>query len=66
MSNIEVESILKDYGLSEEEVYGYLEELRESGETNMFGASPYLQDEFGFDRREARIVLLDWMNNYNK
>lgn len=56
--------ILEDYNTTEEEVYAYLEELRESGEVNMFGATPYLMDQFGFDRREAKTVLIDWMNSY--
>lgn len=43
----------------------YLEELRRSGVTNMFGAGEYLEMEFGLDRREARRILADWMNNYN-
>ncbi len=44
----------------------YLEKLRRSGETNMFGAVPYLQAEFGMGRKEATDVLLDWMKNYNR
>lgn len=43
----------------------YLEELRRSGVTNMFGAVPYLMGEFDLDRREARDILTDWMKNYN-
>lgn len=43
----------------------YLEQLRRSGVTNMFGASPYLVEEFGLSRNEARTILTDWMNNYN-
>ena len=43
------------------EEFTYLNRLRESGETNMFGAAPYLEDEFGLDRREARMVLSEWM-----
>lgn len=43
------------------EYFEYLEELRKSGETNMFGAAPYLQQEFGLDRREARAILMEWM-----
>ena len=46
------------------EVYAFLEDLRESGATNMFGASPYLVDEFGFSRNDARDLLQDWMINY--
>lgn len=44
----------------------YLEELRRSGVTNMFGAVPYLMGEFDLDRREARAILVDWMNNYSR
>jgi hypothetical protein len=39
----------------------YLNELRESGQTNMFGARPYLQEAFGIDREEASKVLTAWM-----
>jgi hypothetical protein len=43
------------------EYFEYLEVLRKSGVTNMFGAAPYLQREFGLSRHEARDVLLKWM-----
>ena len=39
----------------------YLNRLRESGATNMFGAAPYLEMEFDLDRREAKQVLMAWM-----
>ena len=39
----------------------YLDELRESGAINMFGARPYLQREFGIDKNEAAEVLSYWM-----
>ena len=39
----------------------FLNRLRESGATNMFGAAPYLEDEFGLERRDARTVLTEWM-----
>jgi hypothetical protein len=48
------------------EYYVYLEELRQSGVTNMFGASPYLQEAYGLNRREASKVLVSWMENYNE
>lgn len=47
-----------------EEYYEYLDQLRESGVTNMFGAVPYLQAEFpelSFDRARASQVLQLWM-----
>ena len=43
----------------------YLEWLRRSGQTNMYGAVPYLMEEFWFDEKEAKKVLIDWMQNYN-
>ena len=43
------------------EEFTYLNRLRESGATNMFGAGAYLEDEFDLDRREARMVLSEWM-----
>lgn len=43
----------------------YLEKLRRSGVTNMFGAVPYLMEEFDLDKQEATNVLKDWMENYN-
>jgi len=48
------------------EYYVYLEELRQSGETNMFGASPYLESVFGLGRRKAIKVLSNWMENYEE
>ena len=41
----------------------YLDGLRESGETNMFGAGPYLSDQFGLSRRDAHTVLDYWMKS---
>ena len=43
----------------------YLEWLRRTGQTNMFGAVPYLINEFGFDNEKAKEVLSDWIQNYN-
>lgn len=31
----------------------------------MYGAVPYLMEEFWFDENEAKKVLIDWMQNYN-
>ena len=47
--------------------FDYLEDLRESGEVNMFGAVPYLQRQFpelGFDGKRAGMVLQAWMDSY--
>ena len=46
------------------EYYGYLNALRESGVVNMFGAGAYLQDEIGLSKSEARTILIAWMEQY--
>ena len=52
-----------------EKYFAYLEELRESGETNIFGAVPYLQRKFpelAFDRARALEILTAWMRSYDE
>lgn len=44
----------------------YLEMLRQSGATNMFGAGEYLQREFGYDKYLARAILGYWMKEYSR
>ena len=44
----------------------YLEKLRRSGITNMFGAAPYLAEDFGLSISEARLILSDLMKNYSR
>lgn len=46
--------------------YEYLDELRQSGETNMFGASPCGQRMFLLDYEDAKAVLKAWMQDFNK
>jgi hypothetical protein len=50
---------------SEKEVMEFLNILRDSGATNMFGATPYVIEEFGLDKSEARRILSLWMKNFN-
>jgi hypothetical protein len=50
----------------ENEVFEYLDDLRKSGETNMFGARPYLQREFLMDKREAADYLMKWMRTFSE
>ena len=48
----------------EAEYFSYLDNLRESGNTNMFGASPYLETQFGLDSASAKSILISWMKNH--
>lgn len=49
----------------EKKMFDYLNNLRESGITNMFGTTPYLAEEFDIDKRLASSVLSKWMENFN-
>jgi len=42
----------------------FLDDLRESGETNMFGAGTYIQSHFGVDKRVAKEITLYWMRTF--
>ena len=53
------EGVIKD-------MHTFLNDLRDSGVTNMFGAAPYLQDEFGLEKGEARQVLANWMQSFSE
>lgn len=46
--------------------FKYLERLRISGVTNMYGAAPYLVSVFDIDKNEARTILSDWMKRYDE
>lgn len=49
--------------------FDYLEQLRQSGETNMYGAVPYLQEEFPelrYSPERARKILLAWFGTFEK
>lgn len=50
----------------EKEIFDYLNDLRESGITNMFGAGPYVSREFGIDKHRARNIVSKWMDNFNE
>jgi len=43
----------------------FLDELRSSGATNMFGAGPFLREVFPeLTDREARKILVFWMDTF--
>lgn len=47
-----------------DEYLEYLDDLRESGIVNMFGARPYLQEEFDLSKEDASVVLNYWMKTF--
>ena len=52
-------------GLTDEHL-NYLDELRESGITNMFGAVPYLAEMFDLDGRTVRAYLGYWIRTFSQ
>ena len=48
----------------DERYFKYLDDLRESGVTNMFGSAPYLGFTFVLTKSEAREVLSRWMQTF--
>ena len=57
-----MEKIMIEY----KEEFEYLNMLRESGVTNMFGAGPYLESAFDLKRSEARKILQLWMTSFKE
>jgi len=50
--------------VGEDEARNYLNNLRESGETNMFGAGAYLERDLDMNSTEAKEVLMWWMEQF--
>ncbi len=49
----------------QEQVNDFLNDLRDSGAINMFGAVPHIVEEFGVDKYEARDLLKNWMLSFS-
>ena len=50
----------------EDEHLEYLDALRESGVTNMYGAGAYVQDEFNLQKHEAGKLVMYWMSTFEE
>lgn len=49
----------------ETKVFEYLIDLRDSGVTNMWGAAPYIAEEFEISDKEATQLLIAWINSFD-
>ena len=50
-----------------DEAFRFLDVLRESGVTNMYGAGQYLEDEFpGLSRNDAQRIVFNWMDTFSE
>jgi hypothetical protein len=53
--------------MDKEIYFDFLDELRESGVTNMFGATPYLRKAFvELNEKDARDILTEWMKTFGE
>lgn len=52
-------------GVTDDHLY-YLDELRESGVTNMFGSGAYVARDFGIKKAEAQEIVMYWMESFGK
>jgi len=50
--------------ITQDTVNTFLDDLRESGKTNMFEAGQYIQDKFGITKYEANRFLIKWMETF--
>lgn len=62
-----METAIEKPELMTEEHLEYLDELRESGVTNMFGAASYLQNAFDeLSNKDAKAILGYWMHTFSE
>lgn len=48
------------------DIFEYLDDLRQSGETNMLGAASYLERDWGLSSIDARGFLKAWMDTFSE
>jgi len=52
--------------MASQEHLEYLDALRESGITKMYGARPYLAKEFGLSKANSAAILSEWMKTFGE
>ena len=52
--------------VEKEEVFVFLDKLQASGEVNMFGAIPYVQNAFFVEKPEASELWKEWTETYHE
>ena len=51
---------------SQDEVNVFLDSLRQSGITNMYGAGEYIQEMYEVDKKTAGKFLSEWMRTFGE
>lgn len=55
-----------EYGNIQKETFKYLDELKDSGVVNMFGATDHIINHFGYTREQSKQLLMEWMGSHSK
>lgn len=56
---------MKDKPVDKAKVFEFLVNLRDSGATNMLGASPYIKQAFRVSDKQAVSLLADWIRTFD-
>ena len=66
LNDLDTQALLEDeeFNQNKNEVFLYLEDLRESSKMNMFEAAKYIQKEFECNKHMSRRYLSAWMKSY--
>lgn len=64
--DLDTQALLEDeeFNQNKNEVFLYLEDLKESGQTNMFGAAAFIQADFECSKNMSIRYLSEWMRSY--
>lgn len=46
------------------EIFDFLDAVRESGAVNMFEGGRLIQEHYGLKRYEARDIVIEWMQTF--
>lgn len=49
-----------------EDMLNFLDGMREEGQINMFGAGPYVRQAFDLTKKQARKVMVYWMETFHE
>lgn len=51
--------------VNKDAVFSFLDDLRDSGKINMFGAGVYVQELYQIERNKANDLVKEWMATYS-
>lgn len=52
--------------MATEEQLEFLDRLRERGTTNMYGAAPYVERQYGVTKTESKEIVKEWMSTFEE